>query len=78
MFGSIKAGFCFGNDLLVENALPTTQISLSSDTGQPLDINTFTVHAQGRLAEGMHALMLSDRAVKLFVSPNTDVHFDVS
>ena len=78
MFGSIKAGFCFGNDLLVENALPTTQISLSSETGQPLDIHTFTVHAQGRLAEGMHALMLSDRAVKLFVSPNTDVHFDVS
>ncbi len=78
MFGSIKAGFCFGNDLLVEDELPSTRIALQSATGQPLDIRTFAVHAIGKLTEGTHELTLSDRAVKLFVSQNTSIHFDFS
>ena len=76
MFGSIKAGFCLGNDLLVEDALPSTRIALSGDAGQPLDISTFTVHALGKLTPGTHSLTLSDRAVKLHVSPETSIHFD--
>ncbi len=65
MIDSINAGFCL--DSAVFDDAPKASFKLTSQEDVPLDILHVELKADGRLTPGTHALMLSDRAVKIEV-----------
>ena len=78
MIDSIKAGFAFGNSNLFEDDVPSAQIAIKGDESFPIDLHNVYVKSEVRLREGTHELMLTDRAVKLEVQPETTCALDFS
>ncbi len=77
MIETIKAGFSFGNQQLFEADRPLANIVLKTDEQMPLDVSSLAMKSRGRFVPGMHELILTDRAVKIEVRPETEFEIEL-